>query len=891
MASPPLIPGNVTEPRETISGQATPGQYLGSRSGLNNIISDSIPFGHSFGSSDRHDLNPSVETPRGPGRPRVELAPRNEQAINGLYLSTSVTLQNLVKGIQKAKGPGRQFVRRHLAKRFWGSEEAGADLDNARLKGPRLRKQRDQRQRRAHKAWGRQQMTDAQTAYQHQDHDSGRPRKVAKTNAAQMSNESSVNGNPSHHGPTNILDFGARSLSHGEPTNRFSATNSVESSDIINAHYQPASASRRFSASTSPVPSQETIRAPDEAHTRKPSSYKGAFDLGTLANELDDGKTNGFYAFCLRCLSFSRSTIASRLSTLASYPCTRTRKSDFYIYYYAKAVQVPDAMLSRPDSTSADNLDILDEPATVAVNILMQAWLNGENDEAVSNLLQEACPERKEEQAHFVNVSDHRGVSPLHLATAYGFIKACCFLIGRNADHKARTANKESVYTFARPAKRLAGNNMPLSNRITVCREHASLGIEPPELSPQEESRTSPDRRCRKDQKKSRRKVQDRSGSGPQDSLAESKDFQETTMDTSSLNQSVDSIDTTRPHFSEEWFTSPANTIHNLLPSSYAKHNTHRETGHETNVGWDSMEWDIPRGTEGIHQPVTTYGPTSYLTNPSVADESVGSFSAQATYQPTASLPRNRRNPRRRRVLYKPLAERHLISQEVARSNLRDFSASRGTQKSSFQSQFGPSPVLQDTGFADEQKLSHMSGSDLSSSDQVTFSAFSFDDATDAFDFASLNYDPTYQYPEHTQPPSFLENHIGTLPGARHVPLGAREYFGQDYVPPVQQSRTLTRPPQQHIGQVQQQPMQSHMQYSNAGLQASQTRLGQQDQFLDRITRSEGGCPYESFPCGGYSFAPGWANETRLTCHTDRLCDRCSINIQQLLPLGTMSQQ
>lgn len=82
----------------------------------------------------------------------------------------------------------------------------------------------------------------------------------------------------------------------------------------------------------------------------------------------------------------------------------------------------------------------------------------------------------------YVKAADHNQVTALHLAVAYGYPAVCCLLLDSGADHKARTVQGETPYSFAKSAQNAAGQEYGLHrySHIVLCRDRVKYGVNPP---------------------------------------------------------------------------------------------------------------------------------------------------------------------------------------------------------------------------------------------------------------------------------------------------------------------------------------------------------------------------------------------------------------------------
>lgn len=225
--------------------------------------------------------------------------------------------------------------------------------------------------------------------------------------------------------------------------------------------------------------------APDKGKTttRKRKRRGTSLSLTAAALHMDGGR-QGLCYHLAKCCSISRTTIASRLSSTLSLPRIRTASSEFKQYYArpGSGYGVQASSSARGVLTDSTSTQYVNEPITeaLAVGLLMKAWAQDSPDGEVGSQLAAMLPERIDERNTFVNASDGRGVSPLHLAVAYGYPETCALLLDNNANPDAKTLKGTSVYRFAMPAARLAGERLTLYVRILVCRMFVREGKPPP---------------------------------------------------------------------------------------------------------------------------------------------------------------------------------------------------------------------------------------------------------------------------------------------------------------------------------------------------------------------------------------------------------------------------
>lgn len=119
-------------------------------------------------------------------------------------------------------------------------------------------------------------------------------------------------------------------------------------------------------------------------------------------------------------------------------------------------------------------------PEAIATNVIATVWAEGLADIDARKQLEAMVPVRQDELQAFVSAQDDLGVSPLHLAVAYGYPHTCQLLLYHGADANAKTLKGTSVYDFAESAARLTGENLWLYFRILHCRKFVCAGQQPP---------------------------------------------------------------------------------------------------------------------------------------------------------------------------------------------------------------------------------------------------------------------------------------------------------------------------------------------------------------------------------------------------------------------------
>ena len=205
----------------------------------------------------------------------------------------------------------------------------------------------------------------------------------------------------------------------------------------------------------------------------KPPRRGTSISLTGMAHLLDGGKDDGTHYQIAK-----KNTIRRRMSS---------KFSEFNIYYRTPTTGT---MGSIPCPYPL--------PATIlpfhgaghrfpAVQILMTVWLqqrrntdSSQQDADARRQLTEALAAASVTQKIFVNTKDDLGVSPLHLAVAYGYPQVCQLLVEYKANTHAATKKGFSIADFAEDAARRAGEEMDLYFRILHCRRFVCEGASPP---------------------------------------------------------------------------------------------------------------------------------------------------------------------------------------------------------------------------------------------------------------------------------------------------------------------------------------------------------------------------------------------------------------------------
>ena len=218
--------------------------------------------------------------------------------------------------------------------------------------------------------------------------------------------------------------------------------------------------------------------------TRRKQPRRGSsISLSSMARYLDKG-TQGLHYHIAKCCSISKPTIASWLPLTLSSHRVHTAASQFRQHYARPGtndINQKRASFYEQSATSYLGQN-MNEPRISAhvVALLMKCWTSGRSDEDVESQLTAVLPDDEEERRMFANAADKRGVTPLHLAVAYGYPGVAALLLRVGADPDARTIKGTSIDDFARPAARLAGQRLTLYFRILHCRTWIMHGQQPP---------------------------------------------------------------------------------------------------------------------------------------------------------------------------------------------------------------------------------------------------------------------------------------------------------------------------------------------------------------------------------------------------------------------------
>jgi hypothetical protein len=572
--SPPLLPEllhrRVTQLREQVDHQGQPGRYLNPismpRTGelaQTNIAAE----GPSERSSRPDDVASENQTKPGRGRPTFEMDPSNKRAVARAYLGTGITLENLYKGIKEVGGPAREWLRRFLTESL-GLEDSKTALSEMRLRDPVAVKQRQEEQRRALNAVPRGDIIAGESELESSD--AYRPQKRTR-----LGNE-------------DVLTKDSSSSTLRDP--------SEDISQAPTGYLPIANTADAWSDRTAVLATQRVGAAgplPMEVTSKKRKSPIANFNLSGLADalsRLDRGRNRTIYHYILKRVSLTKDTIASRLSTGSSITCPRTSSSDFYLYYHSPGMVPTTATTSIPNSVQADFSEAESEVGSIfespAVNILKQGWFENESDETILSRLENALPSREDERPHFVNAADHRGVTPLHLAPAYGLPKTCGFLVDQHANYRAVTTSGESIKKFTRPAQRLAGNDIQLYCRIFNCRTFTTMGKAPPVPQPRDEPNSPPDTQSPTKRMKGKSKGRNPLQSEQQDLHFGTEGPRASTTYTTSISSSADAVNVDPsdaiPQFSSRFFYSPTHMGNDRRPEVPYPGYQHRQLGNPT---------------------------------------------------------------------------------------------------------------------------------------------------------------------------------------------------------------------------------------------------------------------------------------------------------------------
>ena len=448
------------------------------------------------------------------------------------------SLKSVEDACVQYNGPGRLVLRRFLEGVFGVERNGDLSLDDFRLKGEKAQ-QREEQQIKAHDIEGFERARSSISSprrkeeplfhresgldevEEQNDSAASRSRSQHTTGASTQMFHSNVN-EPSTHATvskTQVIPEGI----HYRPFSQFmSAPNLYAASGSGDAQGQRE---RFYTAEAQPIPAMDpVIPSPstlrfrdslppersryhrinpqnkkrkteeDEADLGKDSATSAkrkrrgsSFSLTRVALCLD-GKRQGVCYHLAKCCSISRSTIASRLSSTFSARRIRTNDSEFKQYYANPGMRNTRQASLDISRTSTDSLPTPctfeqspEGPESVAIAFLIEAYIQDLSDIDVESRIKGTLPARENERKNFVNASDNRGVSPLHLAVAYGYPGTCALLMENGADPKALTLKGTAIPDFAKPAERLAGRSPDLSlyTRVLHCRMFVREGEQP----------------------------------------------------------------------------------------------------------------------------------------------------------------------------------------------------------------------------------------------------------------------------------------------------------------------------------------------------------------------------------------------------------------------------
>lgn len=809
--------------------------------------------------------------PKKRGRPSLQLPPSVQRAIIRLYLGTNVTLENLAEAIHKCDGPAREFLRGFLSETL-GTEGSNTNLSQLRLKDPELVKQRENEQRKAIDA--------CRSADERGPHMRRNPAMRSSTGGSddvggnigpQMlksslipESESEVPGRYSQ-----IERFPARDWT-GQPLTIPSAWRQQPNIDsgMQPSYGQSGKDPLDLTSGVSTLKDSSLPHPRNEMNPKKRKISKGPFDLNKLVEVLEDGRKRTLNHHIIKRTSASRTTIASRLSIQASTRCARTLTSDFCAYYYKNATQgFGDKRAETPShrgDIQGDTIEPDSQSIPIALNILIQAWRDDAADETILIYMQEALPVEAGEHVQFVNDADRRGVSPLHLAVAYGYLKTCGFLLNHGADHEARTTKDESIRSFARPAQTLAKANIPLYASIFQCRQFAGKGKPPPVPKLVDVSKSAGRKRERQATGKTQKRTKTERTDGSQDSRFDTGTLPSTTVASSSVHQSVGSMDATKPQFSSQFFTSPAPTIHGnpALPPSNDIYNRFVPWKPKRQRTLDSIV--LGSQYQSI-QPMPPFEPITSSARPSVVNERHSSFPSLGTYQTPITPTSSRPPPRRRQNLDNEILQREFYMPQGMQSFSHATPALPAFTPLGLQSapQIDQSLWNPDLARRTEHQSAQLINPDIQTN---TYGMSANPVTTAALDFAPTKVNPAYQrnadVPAHT-PRDWYANALG----ANQDSFQEAQYgYGSSFMAPhPSQAIPAQSDPYGAAGRTSFTTQTA--QYPHAPVEPSPPQLGHRS----RSRQDPGGiahvCPFRSPQCGG-----------------DRLCDDCLYRLMQYMP-------
>ena len=296
---------------------------------------------------------------------------------------------------------------------------------------------------------------------------------------------------------------------------------------FASAEVYPSPVSLKFARQTNTSSDNELFKDNGKRHPRK------AFSITSVTRRLDDLKIAepGYFTYIGKRCSATAETIASRLSFTRHSrrssarssalkgssvgsghnadakddhwsrldQTTRSRRTadSEYARFYHDLEPEQFAPQSRPPSARAQQQDTSSMPLhehPTAVIALMYAKAHSMLDEEAEAHLRNVLPARLDATRIYMKAADQRGVTALHLAVAYGFVRVCGLILEYDTDqvfHLARTNNDTSMYQFAKPAQKLACKDLKLYCRIAHCRQWVECGKPPPVSSPQDDRERS----------------------------------------------------------------------------------------------------------------------------------------------------------------------------------------------------------------------------------------------------------------------------------------------------------------------------------------------------------------------------------------------------------------
>lgn len=189
---------------------------------------------------------------------------------------------------------------------------------------------------------------------------------------------------------------------------------------------------------------------------------------------LQSGSQTPFVAQC--CAAFTDSD-ATMFPSLDYVSRLSTKDSEYALHY------------ARPSQT---------KKSASAVGYILQFRIDNVGDEATKAHLERILIRDSTDIQSFFNEPDAHGVTPLHLAVAYGLFQTCGLLMKYGANHEARTLKGTCISHFAKPAQRLAGKtDEKLYFNIMHCRKYVRKGKIPPIPDRDPNSKPNPKKRRR----------------------------------------------------------------------------------------------------------------------------------------------------------------------------------------------------------------------------------------------------------------------------------------------------------------------------------------------------------------------------------------------------------